>query len=69
MPQPFQDEALNIIRERARDVDRFLAISGYYIEMFSKWVGLDRSKIDVVWPGIALNDYRDMTLNQEDLVH
>jgi glycosyltransferase involved in cell wall biosynthesis len=24
-------------------------------------VGLDRSKIDVVWPGIALNDYRDMT--------
>jgi glycosyltransferase involved in cell wall biosynthesis len=29
--------------------------------MFSNWVGLDRSKIDVVWPGIALNDYRDMS--------
>jgi glycosyltransferase involved in cell wall biosynthesis len=61
MPQPYQNEALSIIRERADDVDRFLAISTSYSEMFSKWVGLDRSKIDVVWPGIALNDYRDMT--------
>ena len=60
MPQPYQDEALKIIRERAEDVDRFLAISGYYSEMFSKWVGLDKSKIDVVYPGIALKDYRDM---------
>jgi glycosyltransferase involved in cell wall biosynthesis len=58
MPKSYQEEALSIIRERARDVDRFLAISTYYSEMFSKWVGLDRSKIDVVWPGIALNDYR-----------
>ena len=60
MPQPYQDEALKIIRERADDVDRFLAISGYYSERFSKWVGLDRSNIDVVYPGIALKDYRDM---------
>jgi glycosyltransferase involved in cell wall biosynthesis len=59
MPQPYQDEALSIIRERAADVDRFLAISAYYGEMFSNWVGLDPSKIDVVWPGIALNDYRN----------
>lgn len=59
MPQPYQAEALQIVRERANDVDRFLAISTYYREMFSKWVGLDRSKIDVVWPGIALNDYRE----------
>jgi glycosyltransferase involved in cell wall biosynthesis len=60
MPQVYQDEALSIIRERATDVDRFLAISTYYGEMFSKWVGLDPSKIDVVWPGIALNDYRNI---------
>lgn len=58
MPQPYQDEALAIIRERASDVDRFLALSSYYGERFSKWVGLDPSKIDVIWPGIALNDYR-----------
>lgn len=61
MPQPYQDEAIALIRERAADVDRFLAISGYYCEMFSKWVGLDRSKIEVVYPGIALDDYRDLT--------
>jgi glycosyltransferase involved in cell wall biosynthesis len=29
--------------------------------MFSSWVGLDRSKIDVVWPGIALHDYRQLS--------
>ena len=60
LPQPYQDQALAIIRDRANDVDRFLAISTYYAEMFSKWVGLDQSKIEVAWPGIALNDYRDM---------
>lgn len=60
MPEPYQSEALDLIRERAHDVDRFLAISTYYAEMFSNWVGLDRSKIDVVWPGIALNDYADL---------
>lgn len=65
MPQPYQEEALAIIRERAQDVDRFLAISTYYSEMFSKWVGLDRSKIDVVWPGIALKDYRDLPAGPE----
>jgi len=58
MPKPYRQEALGIIRERAQDVDRFLAISTYYSEMFSKWVGLDRSRIEVVWPGIALQDYR-----------
>jgi glycosyltransferase involved in cell wall biosynthesis len=60
MPQPYQAEALGLIRERAQSVDRFLAISSYYAEMFSDWVGLDRSNIDVIWPGIALNDYRNM---------
>jgi glycosyltransferase involved in cell wall biosynthesis len=52
---------LDIIRERAQDVDRFLAISTHYSNMFSEWVGLDGSKIDVVWPGIALHDYRNLT--------
>ena len=62
MPQPYQEEALSLIRERARDVDRFLAISTYYSEMFSNWAGLDPSKIDVVWPGIALDDYRNLNV-------
>lgn len=61
MPQPYQDEALRLIHDRAQDVDRFLAISTYYADMFSKWVELDRSKVDVVWPGIALDDYRKLT--------
>lgn len=64
MPQPYQAEALELIRERAQYVDRFLAISSYYAEMFSGWVRLDRSKIDVVWPGIALNDYRNLALKE-----
>ena len=32
MPQPYQDEALGLICERAHDVDRFLSISTYYAE-------------------------------------
>ena len=64
MPQPYQNEALSLIRDRAQYVDRFLAISSYYAEMFSSWVRLDRSSIDVVWPGIALNDYRHLAKQQ-----
>lgn len=60
LPEPYQSEALALIRERANDVDRFLAISTYYADMFSNWVGLDRSRIDVVWPGIALKEYADL---------
>lgn len=63
LPPSYQKEALSIIRERAEDVDRFLAISCYYKEMFSNWVGLDKSRIDVVWPGIALNDYRNLSMD------
>jgi glycosyltransferase involved in cell wall biosynthesis len=60
MPQPYQQEALEIIHDRSCDVDRFIAISTHYADMFSKWIGLDRSKVDVVWPGIALDDYRKL---------
>jgi glycosyltransferase involved in cell wall biosynthesis len=65
LPQPYQEEALRIIQERANDVDRFLAISTSYSDTFSKWAGLDRSKIDVVWPGIALSDYRDLPAERD----
>ncbi|MCC6500824.1 MAG: glycosyltransferase family 4 protein [Anaerolineales bacterium] len=61
LPAAYRKEALAIIRERAREVDRFLAISAYYGEMFAEWVGLEREKIDVVYPGIALDDYRTLT--------
>ena len=60
MPQPYQDEALSLIGDRAQYVDRFLAISTYYAQVFSDRVGLNRSKVDVVWPGIALDDYRKL---------
>jgi glycosyltransferase involved in cell wall biosynthesis len=65
LPKPYQEQALEIIRERAVDVDRFLAISTYYREMFSQWAGLERTKIDVVWPGIALNDYRALPVERD----
>ncbi len=61
LPEPYRSEAIALIRERAKEVDRFLAISKYYAEMFSNWVGLDRSTIDVVWPGIALKEYADLS--------
>ncbi|MCS7009888.1 MAG: glycosyltransferase family 4 protein [Anaerolineales bacterium] len=61
LPKPYQEQALAIIRERAAEVDCFLAISKYYGEMYTRWVGLDPKKVKVVYPGIALNDYRDLT--------
>ena len=57
LPEPFQSEALALIRERAADVDRFCASSAYEADQMATWIGIDRSKIDVIHPGIPVEDF------------
>lgn len=57
LPEPYQRQALELIRENAAQIDHFIAISQYYADFYSQWVGLDRSKITLVRPGINLQDY------------
>ena len=51
---PWRDEAVRLIREHARSVDAFVAPGESYADKMAEWLSLDRSRITVIRPGIAL---------------
>ncbi|MBI4606747.1 MAG: glycosyltransferase family 4 protein [Planctomycetes bacterium] len=54
---PHRSEALGLIRERGADVARYAATSAWAADRMAELAGLERERIDVVLPGIRLDDY------------
>ena len=50
--EPHRSRVHNVIRERANDVTTFVATSAYYADQMSTYLGVSRTRIDVVYPGI-----------------
>ncbi len=59
MAEPYRSQAQQIIRQRAAEVDRFVATSNYYAARMAEYLAVPRSRIDVVYPGIALSYLSD----------
>ncbi len=57
LPQPYREQAIELIRQNAAHIDHFIAISQYYADYFGSLIGIDPAKISLVRPGIALQDY------------
>jgi len=57
LPEPYRGRALQLIRERCRDIDGFLATSSYYADFMTSYFAIPREKIHVVWPGLNLNGH------------
>lgn len=55
--QPYRSQALALIREHSRHIDAFIAVSHFYAERMSGYLGIPREKIHVVPLGINLTDY------------
>ena len=55
--EPYHTQALDLIRESATYVDRFLAVSDYYAEHMCRYLNLPGSKMDVVPLGVNVNGY------------
>lgn len=55
--EPWRSRAMAILRERARDVDRFIAVSRYYADHMAPYLDVPRDRIDVVPLGIDVNGY------------
>ena len=53
----YRTESLELIRAHIADVDTFIAVSEYYADFMSGYVGIPRHKIHVVPLGINLNGY------------
>jgi len=57
LKEPYRSASLKLIRERARSVDGFLAVSDYYAEFMADYLDIPASKIHVAPVGINLEGY------------
>lgn len=55
--EPYKSEAIRLIRANAESVDAFIAVSDYYADYMSEYLGIPRAKVHVVRLGISLGDY------------
>jgi glycosyltransferase involved in cell wall biosynthesis len=57
LPEPYKSDSVELIRSQVNDVDVFVAVSHYYAEFMSGYLGIPEKKIEVVELGINLNGY------------
>jgi glycosyltransferase involved in cell wall biosynthesis len=54
LPEPYKSKALALIREKAQQIDGFVATSSYYADFMAGYFAIPREKIHVVLPGLNL---------------
>ena len=57
LPEPYRDHCWRLVRDRAVDVDRFVAPSRYYCELMRERLQLAPDKVVVVYNGIDLDGF------------
>jgi glycosyltransferase involved in cell wall biosynthesis len=56
--EPYRGKAIELIRKQVVDVDRFIAVSDYYVAPMAKLLNVAPNRIDVVPLGINLDGYQ-----------
>jgi len=54
LPQPFYDQARSVLRERAAEIDGFVAMNGYYADFMADYLDVPRNRIHVIPHGLNL---------------
>lgn len=57
LTSPYAEQAWGIVRERARDIDAFLAVSKYYADAMSLRLDSHAARMHVAYMGVELNEY------------
>ena len=57
LPQPYYDQARRHLRERAADVDAFVAINRYYADYMADYLSVDKRRIHVIPHGLQLDGH------------
>ncbi len=55
--EPYRSKCIDLIRKQVQDVDRFIAVSDYYVAPMAKLLNVAPDRIDVVPLGINLEGY------------
>ncbi len=53
---PYYEQARALLRERAAEVDAFVALNGYYADFMSEYLGVPRTSVQVIPHGLNLAD-------------
>jgi glycosyltransferase involved in cell wall biosynthesis len=61
LTEPHLSHAKQIIRQRAKDVDQFVATSAFYADRMADYLAISRERIEVVYPGITKEHLKDRT--------
>ena len=64
--EPYHSRALALIRQHARSVDRFIAVSDYYAGHMAQYLQIPGAKIDVVPLGITADNYQPQDRSDRD---
>lgn len=59
LPDPFRQQALDLIHERNHDVNGFIAVTDYYAARAAERFGLQQDRIHVVPMGVRIDDVGD----------
>ena len=57
LAEPFKTKALRVLRERAKEIDGFIATSRYYADFMADYLKIPASRIDVARLGLKLKDH------------
>ena len=60
LPAPVRATAWQILAERARDIDLFIAPSRYFADLMAQRMNIPRERIRVVHNGISLDGYKEV---------
>ena len=55
--EPYRTKSIDLIRSQVKDVDRFIAVSDYYVPTMSRMLDIPADRISVVPLGINLDGY------------
>jgi glycosyltransferase involved in cell wall biosynthesis len=58
LPPPHYDRARELLRERAAEVDAFVAINRYYADFMADYLAVDRARVHVIPHGLKLEGHR-----------
>jgi glycosyltransferase involved in cell wall biosynthesis len=58
MPSPYAEQLWDMLTERAKNIDAFIAVSKYYAEVMQQRLKLSSDKVHVVYMGISLDGYK-----------
>jgi glycosyltransferase involved in cell wall biosynthesis len=65
LQEPYKTRALDLIRQNIPHVDCFLAVSEYYAEFMSRYLGIPDGKMEIAPLGVSTDGYRDAGTSRE----